>query len=143
MNHIHNIARGINIKNDSILLAFHKKHKYYFLPGGHIEIGESARRALVRECKEEMGLDIMSKDFITTLENSFDNNGRIQHEYTIIFSFDISENQELVSQVDHLEFIYVPLSEFGSINFLPSAIISTINSFYSNKQLEPFISTLH
>lgn len=39
-----------------VLLAQAIGEKNTFLPGGHIEFGESAKDALVREIEEELGL---------------------------------------------------------------------------------------
>ena len=59
---------GICIKADEILLVKHKhlnqSGTLWAPPGGGMEYGESAKRALVREFKEETGLDINVKDFL-------------------------------------------------------------------------------
>jgi 8-oxo-dGTP diphosphatase len=38
----HHLARGIIIDGDKVLLARAVGHKNTFLPGGHVEFGESA-----------------------------------------------------------------------------------------------------
>ena len=35
----------------------------YGLPGGHLEDGESVRHAAVRECRKEIGIDLVESDF--------------------------------------------------------------------------------
>jgi len=42
----------------------HKWHDAYVIPGGHIELGETAEEALRREIKEETALDIYGIEFI-------------------------------------------------------------------------------
>ena len=64
---IHVLSRGVIVDQGHILLAYdprpHPFHYYelnrhfYDLPGGHIEFQESAENALIREIKEETGLD--------------------------------------------------------------------------------------
>ena len=51
---------GILIKNDRILLVRHEKggKSYHLLPGGGVEFGETIEQALIREFKEETGIDI-------------------------------------------------------------------------------------
>ncbi|GMV65830.1 MAG: NUDIX hydrolase [Candidatus Omnitrophica bacterium] len=48
------------LKGDTILLAEHEKggRRYWLLPGGGVEYGESIEEALKRELIEEAGLDI-------------------------------------------------------------------------------------
>lgn len=45
--------------NDEILLCYSNGH--YHLPGGHLEEGETFEECLVREIKEETGIDIPKK----------------------------------------------------------------------------------
>jgi len=54
---------GLLFKDDSILLAKHQgignPGPFWLPPGGGVEFGEDARSCLVREMKEETGLDII------------------------------------------------------------------------------------
>lgn len=61
-------AYGIVIKDRQLLTAKHfGRHN---LPGGGIELGETPEQAVVREVKEETGIDVANPKFIT-LEPSF------------------------------------------------------------------------
>jgi 8-oxo-dGTP pyrophosphatase MutT (NUDIX family) len=51
-------AAGYLIKDDKVFLAHHKKFDKWTPPGGHIEDNETPDQALVREWREELGLDI-------------------------------------------------------------------------------------
>ena len=53
-------------KDNKILLMKRKNTGYedgkYCLPGGHVEAHEEIRKALIREAKEEIGIDINMQD---------------------------------------------------------------------------------
>jgi len=66
---------GALIFNPEDKLFLMKSHKWggrYVIPGGHIELGESAHDALKREIKEETGLDIFDIEFIGIQDFIFD-----------------------------------------------------------------------
>lgn len=62
MNKIDKIA-FIYLKDGKILSSLSKGKDTYYIPGGKREINESDEEALIRECKEELDIDIL-KDSI-------------------------------------------------------------------------------
>ncbi|MEM3364254.1 MAG: DUF357 domain-containing protein [Candidatus Micrarchaeia archaeon] len=58
----------LNNNSEVFLMRSHKWHNKYVIPGGHIELGESAEDALRREIKEETNLDIYNIRHIITQE---------------------------------------------------------------------------
>ncbi len=139
MNHL--LARGISIQNGKILLAHYVKKEYWFLPGGHIEPGEAGATALVRECKEEMDIDISSCTYVTTFEHAYEDKEEIQHEITLLYTFETSVD-EIHSHIDHLAFKWVPEEEFGTIKFLPKALKENIQKLMEGTKMPSFVSTL-
>ena len=57
---------GILIENERILLIEHSKNdkKYWLVPGGGVDWGESTAESLIREYKEETNLDIEVESFL-------------------------------------------------------------------------------
>lgn len=64
-------AGVIIVHENQVLLMYRKKGaaEYYCIPGGHIEPGETAAQAAIREIKEETTLDIELTEFIIELNN--------------------------------------------------------------------------
>jgi len=49
-------------KNDEFLIIKHKRKNMWLPPGGHVEVGESDKEALIREVLEETGLRITAEE---------------------------------------------------------------------------------
>ena len=92
---IENIARGVLIYRDALLVCRNVKHGHIFLPGGHIEPGEPARVALQREMQEELGVDMKATDFLGVCEASFvqqhKSGPRRHHEINCVFRLEVAE----------------------------------------------------
>ena len=62
MPHIHEkidfTVSALIVHKNAVLLRRHGKYKMWYGPGGHIELGEDPNEAVIREAKEEVGLDI-------------------------------------------------------------------------------------
>jgi len=77
---------GLLVQNDKVLMVCHKKKekKYWLLPGGGVNLGESLTEALVREFKEELDIEVEAKD-IVYISDSISPHGK-RHIINIVFS---------------------------------------------------------
>ncbi len=78
------------IKDKKMLVAEYIGH-HYFLPGGHVEVGESAENALIRELQEELGVNCSIKQFLGVIENQWQDREVLHHEINHIFEIDSEE----------------------------------------------------
>ncbi|MCQ2381956.1 MAG: NUDIX domain-containing protein [Clostridia bacterium] len=46
---------GVIKQNNKFLIMRVNRSEYYHIPGGHIELGETSKDAVIREIKEEVG----------------------------------------------------------------------------------------
>jgi 8-oxo-dGTP pyrophosphatase MutT (NUDIX family) len=121
---IESIARGVCIVDGKILLCRAKGGKSTYLPGGHIEFGETGRDALVREVKEELGVDSFTGAFLGVLENSFLQHGKPHAEINLIYELKLADGvdaSEVASCEDWIEFIWQDINDLDSANLLPEA----------------------
>ncbi|MDQ0343857.1 8-oxo-dGTP pyrophosphatase MutT (NUDIX family) [Lederbergia wuyishanensis] len=47
------------IQDEKVLLVKHTYQNHWYLPGGGVEKSETLERAIRRECKEEIGADLL------------------------------------------------------------------------------------
>ena len=57
-------VHGFCFYGDSMVVVYADNKKYWTLPGGHIEDGESIEEAVVREVKEESNMKVLYQDLI-------------------------------------------------------------------------------
>ena len=120
--HIETIARGVCLKDGKVLLCYPKDRSYSYLPGGHIEFGETGREALVREMKEETGLDASAGDLLGVVESSFVQKGERHCEINLIYKMEIERGSGLptASLEDWICFDWVDCDKLDSANLLPN-----------------------
>jgi nucleoside triphosphatase len=61
-----------NPKGELLLLESHKWPGRYVVPGGHVELGERIDQAVLREAKEETGLEVGNLTFLCWQEFIYD-----------------------------------------------------------------------
>jgi nucleoside triphosphatase len=62
----------VNPKGELLLLQSHKWPGRYVVPGGHVELGERIEQTVIREAKEETGLDVRDPRFLCWQEFVYD-----------------------------------------------------------------------
>ncbi len=101
---------GIFIFNPNRELLLTKTHKWrgkYGVPGGHIELGESAIEAARREAKEETGLEIRDVEFLCWQERVYDEQfWKPRHFIFIDFTARMDEG-EVVLNDEAEEFLWI------------------------------------
>ena len=78
-------ACGIIKQNDKFLIMKVNKADYFHIPGGHIEIGETAQNAVIRELKEEIGCDVLEANLFAIQENFWIRNNKKCHGIEFYF----------------------------------------------------------
>ena len=118
---IETIARGVCVRDGKILLCRAKGGSTTYLPGGHIEFGETGRKALVREMAEETGLEVKTGRFMGVVENSFLQHGKPHAEINLVYEMTLVDADAAVSaKEDWIEFLWCPLSELEGARLLPA-----------------------
>lgn len=119
---IETIARGVCVKNGKVLLCRAKGGNSTYLPGGHIEFGETGRQALVREMQEEMGVESQAGELLGVVENQFLQHGKPHAEINLVFALTVPEGTEARAQEDWIEFEWRDLADLDQANLLPASM---------------------
>lgn len=134
MSAIECIVRGIIVEDDKFLLCRGKGRSNLFFTGGHIEDGESAPEALVREIKEEIGEDSEVRRFMGASENKFSKNGELIHEINLVYEVALLSDGKKVSQEDHLEFVWLTRDELRDAIVFPSSLCDAVLATHTKEK---------
>ena len=127
MNQIETIARGVCIVDGKVLLCHPRGRAYAYLPGGHIEFGETGREALVREIEEEMGLKAKAGELIDVVESSFEQKGEKHCEINLVYRLAFEEIPvKPEASEEWIEFSWCPLEALDDAGFKPEEMLRVL-----------------
>jgi ADP-ribose pyrophosphatase YjhB (NUDIX family) len=114
------ISRGLATSNGRVLLCQDRKHGYYYLPGGHVEFGETAAAGLSREFQEEAGISVKVGELAFVHEHIFRQGRRVRHELNLVFHVELP-GPLVVSQEEKIAFEWADLATISEKDIRPEA----------------------
>lgn len=131
-------VRAIIIEGDKVLLMHRVKtdREYWAFPGGGIEERESHQDALIRECKEELGVDVDVGELFS--EEAFDSFGNPTAKQSFYLCKIVGgkvgtgmgpENSRDPQVWGTYEVEWVPLSKVEDMNVLPESVKEKVLKF--------------
>ncbi len=121
---------AVALNGDLVLLQRIGDAKFWCLPGGRMEIGETAEAGLKRELREETGLDADVGRLLWVIENFYRHGSVSLHEIGLYFlvRFDPTSpayKQEWTGQEEdgtELTFRWWPVADLVRVNLLPEML---------------------
>ncbi|MBU4351325.1 NUDIX domain-containing protein [Candidatus Parcubacteria bacterium] len=126
-------ARAVIMNQGRILICWHKLNNHYFFPGGHVEYGELAEKALSRELKEELDIKIKKALFIGLTENIYEQKGEPHHEINLVFQV-FTDKVKDKSMEDYIDFSFFSQKEFRTKRVLPPSLQKSVLKWLKDKK---------
>lgn len=84
---------AVMIRDGKILAMLDERFGYFYLPGGRVQIGETAEQAVIREVQEEIGVTtkVIRPLWLNQAFFTLEEDGRKRHELCIYFLLDVSQ----------------------------------------------------
>lgn len=115
-----NVVCAVSINKRGVFLARRKSGKsfagFWEFPGGKVGNGESFYNALIRELREELGIESKIKSFIAQKPFFIEGNKYILHAYHVEFL------DEPSFSTDHDMFERFPLEKLISVKICPNDV---------------------
>lgn len=89
-------AAAVVRHGDFVLLHRRETDAFWTLPGGRVEVGETAEAAVRREVREELGVDAQACTLTAVVENFFSHGGWAQHGVEMHFDVTLPEGCALI-----------------------------------------------
>ncbi|MDE6200755.1 MAG: NUDIX domain-containing protein [Clostridiales bacterium] len=127
---------AIIIEDGCVLLATNEGADYYYTLGGRVHFGETAYNAVLREVKEETGVDYEVDRLAFINENFFissgdANKGKKIHELAMFFVMKPRGKKETFANnlcsVGIERFEWVPIDKLKDLRVFPTFLASRIN----------------
>ena len=144
MRNIRTAARAIIIR-DNKLLAIKMRDRsgeFYILPGGGQNHGETLKECLIRECYEELGVQISVSQLLYVREyigknHQFRNSHGSFHQVESVFRCQLMQPDALFNSIDkdkkQVGIEWLPLNNLQQYTLLPS----TIKAYFTTVDFKP------
>lgn len=138
-----NIRVGVILEyNNKILVEKNKTVDFGVITGGRVKTLESGTETIIREAKEELGIDLSNEklELISFIENFFDFDNKSYHELYFVYKVELSSDYEITDGFENIDnndskFYWYTKEEFKQQNILPAILKEIIY----NKEFKNYV----
>ena len=116
-------VRAIIVEDGKILLCRPINSDYYFLPGGHVEFGDTSDSTIKREILEELGVEAKSVKPLAFVDNIYEGGEYAfkRHEVNLMYEVALASKEFQITE-KHIGFDWINLQDIGKTKILPAGI---------------------
>jgi len=101
----------LNSEDKVLICKSNKWNLKYVIPGGHIEAGESMEAALIREVKEETGLDIFDIELLAINESIYSESFQNKKHFIFVDYICRSNSKDVILNEEAQSYKWIDLTE--------------------------------
>ncbi len=102
------------------------------LAGGFIDFEETAEQGVIREVKEETGLEIKDVKYLFSIPNNYLFSGLNIPTMDLFFEAEVENNIEIITDNENLEVKFMPLNEINPQLFGLQSIKKAVERYLKN-----------
>lgn len=138
---------GVVQVGDKILIDNCDNSPFWGYPGGHVELGEDTRKAVIREIKEEVGIDAEIVKNLASVQLFFPRDDNMPfHEigFYYLMKADIEPKDFIIEENDkgklrnHV-FKWITLEQLKSLDVRPTALKDVIINGLENQEIISYV----
>ncbi len=120
-----------NSKGEVLLTtrAFNPAKGMLDLPGGFVDMNETAEEAIIREIKEELNINIQNPKYLFSLPNEYEFSGITVHTLDLFFKVEIDDNAIITSADDVASAQFFDLNHVNTEDIGLQSIKTAIEKF--------------
>lgn len=123
-------AAGVIIHNNKLLVHKNLNSNHYALIGGRVEIGEDSATTVKREAQEELGKEVETTGYVSTIENFFEMKDRKYHEILFIHKAEFINDEDKKIEYtlknmegkEHLQYEWLDLDKLDEYPLVPKTV---------------------
>ena len=106
----------LNSEAEVLICKSNKWNQKYVIPGGHIEAGESMEEALIREVKEETGLDVFEIELLGINESIYSESFQNKKHFIFVDFICRSNSNDVILNEEAQSYEWINLTEIENYN---------------------------
>lgn len=125
---------AVILRNSAVLLMHNEKEAYYYTVGGRVQYGETSQQALIREIREELGIEMQIVRPLCFHETFYDEpcTGEFFHEIAVYYLMEDTPDLdcihcESVTELGASETLHwLPLNRLDEVEVVPKGVVESL-----------------